>query len=37
MKDFNGSGGFQSAPLGPTGAPVENPEVKWVSEGKNNH
>lgn len=31
MKDFNGPGQFQSAPLVPPAA--DNPEIKWVSEG----
>ncbi|KAL3367529.1 hypothetical protein AABB24_011986 [Solanum stoloniferum] len=33
MKEFNGPGQFQSAPLVPPAA--DNPEIKWVSEDSN--
>ncbi|KAJ8559346.1 hypothetical protein K7X08_003404 [Anisodus acutangulus] len=37
MKEFNGPGQFQSAPLVPSPAdiPKENPEIQWVSEDSN--
>ncbi|OIT02936.1 PREDICTED: CRIB domain-containing protein RIC6-like [Nicotiana attenuata] len=35
MKEFNGPGQFQSAPLVPPGDHKENPEIKWVSEDSN--
>lgn len=33
MKEFNGQGQFQSAPLVPPPPPADNPEIQWVSEG----
>lgn len=36
MKEFKAPGAFQSAPLSANGGdPIENPEIKWVSEDKN--
>ncbi|KAJ8527213.1 hypothetical protein K7X08_029690 [Anisodus acutangulus] len=37
MKEFNGPGQFQSAPLVPPPADIakENPEIQWVSEDSN--
>ncbi|KAH7838460.1 hypothetical protein Vadar_026709 [Vaccinium darrowii] len=32
MKQFRSPQGFQSAPLSANGEPMENPEIKWVSE-----
>ncbi|KAL6968175.1 hypothetical protein U1Q18_033977 [Sarracenia purpurea var. burkii] len=32
MKEFTSPHGFQSAPLSVNGEPMENPEVKWVSQ-----